>query len=380
MELDEDLNKLFSNKNIKIISDKNKLIINIDSRKILIPEIINEYDFRDIQIAEMRKIINSMNDKFLLMYNKIEELETKNKLLTDKLSDNIFFEGAVLPVSVDTNWLILFCNDETYGWSKGEQLNIYEYLIIDKNKEGQKIYDDISRDIYGFSQEYKYGSPMINFICSDNLYNIQFLKELSILTLINDPCCNTYNIYKSDEGLYIDTKCNYDNKCYYSINGSEINGKCSKINNLDKIKYLENLKELTFNCFCDCIFKDIDFSDNKLFNLTDIIFKNSHNDITDISFLKHFKSLESVSFENTFCDIVNNNKYIDGNMFDFVQYFDDPPILWFIMDSCYDDVYNYNYKYDDNDDDDNNDTFYKDADKVVNKIYAKYGKTLNDND
>ena len=28
MELDEDLNKLFSNKNIKIISDKNEIIMN----------------------------------------------------------------------------------------------------------------------------------------------------------------------------------------------------------------------------------------------------------------------------------------------------------------------------------------------------------------
>ena len=59
--------EIFSNKDVKIISDKNKLIINIDSRKIYIPEIKHSFDFRDIQIIELKEIINNIN-------NKIKEL------------------------------------------------------------------------------------------------------------------------------------------------------------------------------------------------------------------------------------------------------------------------------------------------------------------
>jgi hypothetical protein len=91
--------EIFSNKDIKIISDKNKLIINIDSRKIYIPEIKHSFDFRDIQIIELKEIINNINNKikeltdniytpnFGRIYGGDNNFEIANSMITSKYKD-----------------------------------------------------------------------------------------------------------------------------------------------------------------------------------------------------------------------------------------------------------------------------------------------------
>jgi len=81
----DDADNIFSNKDIIIEESNNKLIVKTNFRKIYIPEIINEYDFRDIQIASLQKMIIEMNKKIEMLEKKINN---NSESLKDKINNN----------------------------------------------------------------------------------------------------------------------------------------------------------------------------------------------------------------------------------------------------------------------------------------------------
>jgi hypothetical protein len=129
--------EIFSNKDIKIISDKNKLIINIDSRKIYIPEIKHSFDFRDIQIIELKEIINNINNKIKELTDNIYtpnfgriyddnsdcygRLRTVHDIITSKYKDRYIIhmvyynEYRFINTSYSGNAKGVFCYIDNYG-------------------------------------------------------------------------------------------------------------------------------------------------------------------------------------------------------------------------------------------------------------------------
>ncbi len=98
--------EIFSNKDIKIIFDNNKLIINTNSKKVYVPEIKYSFDFRDIQIIELKKIINNINNKIKELTDNIytpnfgrlhggnNHFTTANNMITSKYKDRYIIHEA----------------------------------------------------------------------------------------------------------------------------------------------------------------------------------------------------------------------------------------------------------------------------------------------
>ena len=321
MEIDNP-HELFSNKEISIDLCKNKLCINNRDKKIYVPEIIDDFDFRDIQIAELNKIINKMNDKFLLMDNKIGELENKNKLLTDKLSDHIFFEGCILPVSVNVETLGLFINEKTIDL---KTYNINNMLVAPAlNSNDNLCYTDIYR-----------GSP----------FNSDIIISSHLGSQITDICNSLNTIHTSNHNI---SNIKYCRKIKKLLLFNAIN---QEIIGID-IYNLDTLEELILVNDSSNSLGKINLIDNNLLNLRSIRFYKCNN-LIDISFLKYCKSLKQICFCD--CDIVYHPE--NFKIFNFILECDNYINILISNSGCHNP---------------NNDIF-------LNKINIKYGNTPDKN-
>jgi hypothetical protein len=294
--------EIFSNKDIIIEESSNKLIINIGSRKIYIPEIINDFDFGDIQISSLKKIINDMNKTMLLMNDKIKELENKVDNY-EKLADHIFFEGSLLPVSINIEKLTLVIKETIYMSDYDiNNKSICDYgdnQNLNKNTGSDKYYNImITNGNYRSLINIK-----INVIFCKNINNVLFLQNIKKLELFN-----MIDIYSNEisNTKYIHI-CPCSSRNSYAIACGRTPDK-GIIKNLENIKYLENLEEIIFNRFCDCNFINVDFSNNKLYKLKTITFDNStFENLQNLSFLNNFKLLNKLIFMNFNNNIITYN-------------------------------------------------------------------------
>ena len=311
--------EIFSNKDITFEESSNKLIINIGSRKIYIPEIINDFDFGDIQITSLKKIINDMNKTMLLMNDKIKELENDNKiiklestieeikkeneLLKSYLGNNIFIDGCILPININTKYLSLMITPDNITLFDHYHMNFITY-----EQNGSR----------GYCRNF-YKNTFTSYHCINVYYPlIKDMKEYSN---------NFYRIsanFNDNKDIILD----YEFRFVNSLNGLE---NCKNIEHLQIIKqskpdifnssvcncntigkninYLKTLNKLSLCCICN---KDTELFNYKINDtIKTIEFIDCNNHLTDISFLKYFTSLDK---------IIIIDSYISSNIssFDFL--------------------------------------------------------------
>ncbi len=299
IEIDEDLNKLFSDKNIIIEECSNKLIIRSNSRKIYIPEIINEYDFRDIQIANLQKMIIDMSKKIEMLENKINNnsdySDNDNNKISNKSdiidSDNYSEESDVINLSLN---LSLF-----------QKYTLYQDKLNNNSSDTIKlcIFDNsnINYEEYGIFSEYNYFLTTYklhkNCLCNNRNLKILHITKYESL-LINCDKNIKHNVKLGT--MPIDNTDNNDFNYYLTKYNKYFDkmGVSNAIKNAG-IQFLENLEELYINIpfegfslnllsdmkklkklsFCFCILENTEMLNN-LEALEELSFKYIQNNFT----------------------------------------------------------------------------------------------------
>ncbi len=270
--------EIFSNKDIKIISDKNKLIVNTNSKNIYIPEIINDFDFGDIQIASLKKIIDDMSKTMLLMNDKIKELENdkkiiklestieeikkENELLKSHLGNNIFLHGSRMGINKFTLRLTLYISN--YSFKKEDHISPCSsdvggsYLINEPGRVGgvPEINNNIHKKIQEYSIFYDRLIPRSkcskdgigNYITEYDNINIRHHNIDATTYYINhyhkthDNTFLSINEKSSSNKLIPDLM--YDEQYYHNVCNRDI----INIKYLKNLKYLHLIKRGYINC------------------------------------------------------------------------------------------------------------------------------------
>ena len=282
LELD-DADNIFSNKDIIIEENNNILIINIDYRKIYIPEVINEFDFRDIQIAEMKKMIIEMNKKIKKLENELSIIKNKvnvdssdNKSDYNDNSDNTDDPSNKSDI-IDIEGLSLFQKYNFYKntFTSYHCINVYYPLIKDMKEYSNNFYRisanfNDNKDII-LDYEFRFVNSLNGLENCKNIEHLQIIKQ-SKPDIFNSSVCNCNTIGKN-------------------------------------INYLKTLNKLSLCCICN---KDTELFNYKINDtIKTIEFIDCNNHLTDISFLKYFTSLDK---------IIIIDSYISSNIssFDFL--------------------------------------------------------------
>lgn len=300
IDIDEDLNKMFSDKNIIIEECSNKLIIKSNSRKIYIPEIINEYDFRDIQIAEMRKMIIDMNKKIEMLEKKINN---NSEPLENKINNN--FE--LLEKKINNNSKLLEKNE----LSLLEKYNIYQDKLNNNSSDTIKlcIFDnsDINYEEYGITfSAHNYFLPCHklhkNCLCNNRNLKILHITKYESL-LINCDKNIKHNVKLGT--MPIDNTDNND-FYYYLTKYNKYFDKLGVSNDIKNagIQFLENLEELYINIPFEGFSLNL-LSDMKKLKKLSFCFCILEN-IENILILNNLEALEELSFK-----YIQNNFTLD---------------------------------------------------------------------
>jgi hypothetical protein len=299
----DDADNIFSNKDIIIEESNNKLIVKTNYRKIYIPEIINEYDFRDIQIAEMKKMIIEMNKKIEMLENELSIIKNKvnvdssdNKSDYNDNSDNTddpsnksdiidieglslfqkynFYKNKLMNNSSDYINLCIFNNYDINYEEYGVAPNIYNYFL-DKCSLDNKYCLCNNRNLK-ILHITKYESLLIN--CDKNIKH-------NIVNLGTMPIDNTDN----NDFYYYLTKYNkYFDK--WELSDTIKNAGIQFLENLEELyinipfevfslNLLSDMKKLKKLSFCFCI----------LGNLENIVILNNLETLEELSF-KYIKN------------------------------------------------------------------------------------------
>jgi len=280
IELDNS-QEIFSNKDIIIEESSNKLIINIGSRKIYIPEIINDFDFGDIQINSLKKIINDMNKTMLLMNDKIKELENdkkiiklestieeikkENELLKSYLGNNIFLHGSRMGINKFTLRLTLYISN--YSFKKEEH---------------------ISPSSSDWGHRYPINEPGRVSGIPENINNIH--KKIAEYNIFYDRLIPSMKPSNNSETCNIE----YDN-----INIRHCNIEASKFHMPNLPLELSNITLFNIN---NRIIPDLMYDEQYYHNVC-------NRDISNIKYLKNLKYLHLIKRGYISCKKNNNSRY-----------------------------------------------------------------------
>jgi hypothetical protein len=304
IELDESDN-IFSNKDIIIEESNNKLIVKTNYRKIYIPEVINEFDFRDIQIAEMKKMIDIMNKKIDNLENELSII--KNKVNIDS-SDEEYDDD-------DSN-----SNFDNKSDSKMDKYSLYEKYKFYQDKLMNHSSDKLELCIFD-NNDINYEEYNI----VPNLYNY-FLNFVVLITQKN-CLCNNRNLKVLHITKYESLLINCDKNIKHNVvnlgtmpidntDNNDFNYYLSKYNKyFDKwglsdtiknagIQFLENLEELYINIPFEVFSLNL-LSDMKKLKKLSFCFCILGN-LENIVILNNLETLEELSFK-----YIKNNLHLE---------------------------------------------------------------------
>lgn len=282
--------KVLSNNNITIKLNSNNIILCVDNNKYYIPEIREDFDFKDIQIIELKKIINQFDDKIKLLEEQVKTSQDKIKLLTNEiktsdtkiksLTENIFsnidknsiyIDGCALSIPINITDTTLIITNDIIHISNYNGVYIKYYLesgIGYAPRLSNSYIEIVDNNITTFRY--------INSIDE----NIKKLEKLETLEIIRTSCHNNKPI-------------------------------C-----LDYLKHLNNLHTLTLSNCCDTFIKDI-MLNTKLNNIKTLVINNyfyccskSYNNISFntncLEILKYLPLLEMLIIKRSFRNIWAN--------------------------------------------------------------------------
>jgi hypothetical protein len=233
LESDDFINfdKVLNNNNITIKLNSNNIILSVDNNKYYIPEIREDIDFKDIQIIELKKIINQFDDKIKLLEEQVKTSENKIKLLTENIDKNsIYIDGCALSIPINiTNITLVVTNNIIY---------ITDYNMMDIN---YCIINYVQANMFTYNPSSFYN----RFIGNNN--------NTKSIRLINSIDENIKKLEKLETLEIIKTSC-HTNKPIY----------------LDNLKYLNKLHTLTLTNCCDTFIKSI-MPNTKLDNIKTLV-------------------------------------------------------------------------------------------------------------